>query len=65
MARIGRNAGSVVNLVTKAGTNRFSGSAWEFNRDDALQARNFFAQPGLNNRLDVAHLSPPPGDARI
>jgi hypothetical protein len=44
-AEYGRNAGSVVNLVTKAGSNRLSGSAWEFNRDDALQARNFFAQP--------------------
>ena len=42
-AEYGRNAGSVVNVVTKAGTNRFSGSAWEFNRDDALQARNYFA----------------------
>ncbi len=44
-AEYGRNAGSVVNVVTKSGTNTFSGAAWEFNRDDALQARNFFA-PG-------------------
>jgi outer membrane receptor protein involved in Fe transport len=42
-AEYGRNAGSVVNVVTKSGTNRWNGSAWEFNRDDALQARNFFA----------------------
>ncbi len=42
-AEYGRNAGSVVNLVTKSGANRVNGSAWEFNRDDALQARNFFA----------------------
>lgn len=42
-AEYGRNAGSVVNVVTKAGTNDLHGAAWEFNRDDALQARNFFA----------------------
>jgi Carboxypeptidase regulatory-like domain/TonB dependent receptor/TonB-dependent Receptor Plug Domain len=42
-AEYGRNAGSVVNVVTRAGTNDLHGAAWEFNRDDALQARNFFA----------------------
>jgi hypothetical protein len=42
-AEYGRNAGSVVNVVTKSGTNQWHGSAWEFNRDDSLQARNFFA----------------------
>ncbi len=42
-AEYGRNAGSVVNVVTRAGSNVFRGAAWEFNRDDALQARNFFA----------------------
>jgi outer membrane receptor protein involved in Fe transport len=44
-AEYGRNAGSVVNVVTKSGTNNLSGALWEFNRDDALQARNFFAPP--------------------
>ena len=42
-AEYGRNAGSVVNVVTKSGTNTWHGGAWEFNRNDALQARNFFA----------------------
>ena len=42
-AEYGRNAGSVVNVVTRSGSNRLHGAAWEFNRDDALQARNFFA----------------------
>ncbi len=42
-AEYGRNAGSVVNVVTKSGTNEWHGSAWEFNRDNRLQARNFFA----------------------
>jgi hypothetical protein len=42
-AEYGRNAGSVINVVTKSGSNELHGSVWEFNRDDALQARNFFA----------------------
>jgi hypothetical protein len=44
-AEYGRSAGSVVNVVTKSGTNELHGSAWIFNRDDALQARNYFAAP--------------------
>ena len=44
-AEYGRNAGSVVNVVTQSGSNALHGAAWEFNRDDALQARNFFAPP--------------------
>jgi hypothetical protein len=42
-AEYGRNAGSVVNVVTKSGTNGWHGGAWEFNRDDRLQSKNFFA----------------------
>jgi outer membrane receptor protein involved in Fe transport len=41
-AEYGRNPGSQVSVVTKAGTNDFHGSAWEFLRNDALNARNFF-----------------------
>jgi hypothetical protein len=41
-AEYGRNSGSVVNLVTKSGTNKLHGSAYEFFRNDALDARNFF-----------------------
>jgi hypothetical protein len=43
-AEYGRNTGSVVNLVTKSGSNRLHGSAYEFFRNDALDARNFFNQ---------------------
>ena len=42
-AEYGRNAGSVVNVATRSGTNIRHGGAWEFNRDDRLQSRNFFA----------------------
>jgi len=41
-AEYGRNPGSQVSVVTKAGSNDFHGSAWEFLRNDALNARNFF-----------------------
>jgi hypothetical protein len=41
-AEYGRNTGSVVNLVTKSGTNALHGSAYEFFRNDVLDARNFF-----------------------
>ena len=44
-AEYGRNAGAVVNVVTKSGSNTLHGAAWEFNRDDSLQARNYFALP--------------------
>lgn len=38
----GRNSGAILNAVTKSGTNRFHGSAFEFYRDPFLNARNFF-----------------------
>lgn len=41
-AEYGRNSGSVINILTKSGTNQFHGSAFEFFRNDAMDARNFF-----------------------
>ena len=41
-AEFGTHSGSVVNAVTKSGSNQFHGSVWEFHRNDALDAREVF-----------------------
>ncbi len=38
----GRNSGSVINILTKSGSNHLHGSAFEFLRNSAMDARNFF-----------------------
>jgi hypothetical protein len=41
-AEYGRNSGAIVNLATRSGTNEFHGELFEFLRNNALDARNFF-----------------------
>src|ERR1700733_11377765 len=41
-AEYGRNPGASVNVTTRGGTNNFHGAAWEFFRNSALDANDFF-----------------------
>jgi Carboxypeptidase regulatory-like domain/TonB dependent receptor len=41
-AEFGRNTGAIVDVITRGGTNRFHGDAYEFGRYNALGARDFF-----------------------
>ena len=41
-AEFGRNSGGQINVLTKSGANSVDGSAYEYHRNDALDARNYF-----------------------
>jgi len=43
-AEYGSSAGSTVSAITRSGTNEFHARAWNFLRNDALDARDFFAR---------------------
>jgi hypothetical protein len=48
-AEYGRAGGAVLNTTLKSGTNKLRGAVWEFNRNDKLNANDFFAnRAGLN-----------------
>ena len=48
-AEYGHSSGGVMNFVSKSGTNSFHGTAYEFMRNNAMDANNFF-----NNRSGVS-----------
>jgi hypothetical protein len=55
-AQYGQNAGGVVNVVTKSGTNQLHGDAFEYVRNREFNARNFFAStvdPMKRNQFGV------------
>ena len=43
-AEFGNALGSTTNLITRSGTNQVHGALWEFLRNDAVDANNYFAQ---------------------
>ena len=45
-AEYGRTDGGVITAVSRSGTNEFHGSAWEYLRNSALDAKNYFDPPG-------------------
>ncbi len=45
-AEFGRSPGAQINVATKAGTNEVHGVLYEYLRNDALDAKNFFDRPG-------------------
>jgi hypothetical protein len=45
-AQYGKNGSGTVEVETKSGTNQFHGSLWEFIRNDAFNAQNYFYVPG-------------------
>lgn len=42
-AEFGNSLGSTTNIITRSGTNGIHGTVWEFLRNDAFDARNYFA----------------------
>ena len=42
LPEFGRNSGAIIDVVTRSGTNEFHGDGYEFNRVNALAARDFF-----------------------
>src|SRR5436190_16458502 len=53
-SQYGNSAGSQVSVVSKKGTNGFHGAAWEFLRNDQLNARSFFQPKRLTTRQNQA-----------
>ena len=50
-AEYGRNGGGVISVVTKSGTNQYHGSGFEFLRNDAFNANQFFNKNDPTNEL--------------
>jgi hypothetical protein len=42
-AEFGHSTGSTTNIITRSGTNAYHGTAWDFLRNNAMDAKSFFA----------------------
>jgi hypothetical protein len=54
-AEFGQAQGAVINLITKGGSNQFHGGAWEFLRNDALNATDFFLNAGGAKKQELRY----------
>ncbi|HZL25198.1 MAG TPA: carboxypeptidase regulatory-like domain-containing protein [Acidobacteriaceae bacterium] len=45
-AEFGRSPGAILNLITKSGADHYHGELYEFIRNNAFDAKNYFASPG-------------------
>jgi hypothetical protein len=55
-AEYGRSSGSIVNVSTRSGTNGFHGEVFDYFRNEALDARNYFNRTGATSVFDKAPL---------
>jgi Carboxypeptidase regulatory-like domain len=55
-AEYGRSSGSIVNVSTRSGTNSFHGEVFDYFRNEALDARNYFNRTGPPPVFDKAPL---------
>ena len=61
-AEQGMAGGAAITVITKSGTNEFHGSAWAFNENASVQAKNFFntaAKPKNINNIDGVTMGGP------